>query len=175
MTRAAGGLIRSTPLVIVLWLCVIGIVFLGARLVMERQRVPAATLTAQDGQRALVLQRAHDGHFRIKGRIGGPAGDRDVVFLMDTGATTVTIDVSLASALSLPVGEKVTSITANGPVEGFETRIPQLQFGGYTLTQVRAIVVPNLGDEVLMGMNVISRFDVQLKQDEMHLALRAGQ
>ncbi|SMC23860.1 aspartyl protease family protein [Andreprevotia lacus DSM 23236] len=161
-------MMRSTPVLVILWLSVIGILFFGARLVLERQATPPSSFSSENGQRTLLLQRANDGHFRVKGKING----QEVVFLMDTGATTVTLDTKLASTLGLPVGQKVTSQTANGTVEGFETRIPLLQFGGYTLQSVPAMVVPELGDEMLMGMNVISRFDVSLSRDEMKLTAR---
>ncbi|KAF0813299.1 hypothetical protein IGB42_02228 [Andreprevotia sp. IGB-42] len=161
-------MIRSTPALILLWLSVLGIVYFGGQLLLERQRLPQSTMNTQDGQRELVLQRAQDGHFRVQGKVNG----EEAVFLMDTGATTVTLGTRLASRLDLPVGSKIISQTANGEVEGFETRISRLQFGGFTLDGVRAVVVPELGDELLMGMNVISRFDVSLNRDEMRLAVR---
>ncbi|WP_051304577.1 retropepsin-like aspartic protease family protein [Chitinilyticum litopenaei] len=157
---------RSTPVLILLWLAILGggYWFFGDFLT-ERQ-APATTVS---GAGELQIPRAADGHYRVRGQVGGQV----LPFLLDTGATTVTLDQAMAERLGLPRGARVRSQTANGVVEGYETVLPQLDVPPFTLQQVRAVVVPQLGAEALLGMNVLNRFDVLLRDGTMILRPRS--
>ncbi|MBE9609436.1 retropepsin-like aspartic protease family protein [Chitinilyticum piscinae] len=158
-------MLRSTPALILLWLSVLGGGYwLFSGLLAERQ-APAVRI-AGDG--SLTIPRSADGHYRSSGSIAG----QRVLFMLDTGATSVTIDQALAERLGLPRGTRVTTQTANGSVEGYETVLPELDLPPFRLEQVRAIVVPHLGDELLLGMNVLNRFDILLRDGAMVLEQR---
>lgn len=56
----------------------------------------------------------------------------------------------------MPVGVS----TANGRTQGFRTELGRLQLGDIVLRDVRAIVVPGLGDEqVLLGMSALKQLE----------------
>lgn len=111
----------------------------------------------------ITLTRDYDSHFRIKGNINGVA----VTFLVDTGATSVAVSDEIAESAGLSKGSKVQSATANGTTTGYLTRIKELDFGDVALQNVGAVIIPNLGSEVLLGMNVLSRFTVQQTKSQM--------
>ena len=95
-------------------------------------------------------------------------------FLVDTGATVVTIPSSSASALGLDVvyGEHTIS-TAGGPVEAGEVIIDAIEIDGWMEYNVKAYVIdiperPGLG---LLGLNYLGRFQMDLKPEEGTLQL----
>ena len=47
--------------------------------------------------------------------------------------------------------------------------ISKLTFGAFTLEDVEAVIVPNLA-EVLLGMNVLQRFNIVQKDGEMRIS-----
>lgn len=104
-----------------------------------------------------VLNADSEGHYRIKGKINGVG----VLFLVDTGATSVAVPQKLAEQLNLKGRYPITVSTANGEVTGFLTRIPELSFGEFVLKDIKAIIIPNSDDDtVLLGMNVLSQFNI---------------
>jgi aspartyl protease family protein len=95
-----------------------------------------------------------------------------VTFLVDTGATAVALPVALAERLELPLLPGGMSKTANGLVRTWTTRLDSVDVAGLTARNVRAVVMPNMpGDEVLLGMNYLKRFE--LIQRGNTLTLRA--
>lgn len=104
------------------------------------------------------------GHFRIKGSINGQA----VIFLIDTGATIVGIPQNIAKDLHLASLYPITMKTAAGDVSGSLTRLNQLQFGNFTLNNVKAaIVADTASQEVLLGMNVLSDFVILQENNQL--------
>ncbi|WP_164521421.1 retropepsin-like aspartic protease family protein [Iodobacter ciconiae] len=158
---------RSTFSIVVVWLLVAAGIYGGFNVFLAHQYNPnTRTFLAGQGQE-LILQRSRDGHFRLNGSING----QPVVLLIDTGATTVTVGAALAERLQLKVGQPFISQTANGEVEGYQSRLDQLLFGPFEFKALTVGVVPQLGDEVLLGMNVIKRFDISLKSGQMILKM----
>jgi aspartyl protease family protein len=157
---------RSTFSIVVLWLVVAAGIYWAFNAFLAHQYNPNTEVSAGQGQQ-LVLQRSKDGHFRLNGRING----EPVVLLIDTGATTMTLGAALATHLQLKPGESMISQTANGAVEGYQSRLDQLSVGPFEFTSVAVGVVPELGNEILLGMNVIRHFDVLLKGDQMILKM----
>jgi aspartyl protease family protein len=158
---------RSTSSIVILWLLVAATIYWAFSSFIARQHNPnQSTLVASSGQ-SLLLKRSRDGHFRLSATING----EPVTMLIDTGASSITLGEPLAQRLGLPRGERYTTQTANGTAPAYETQLDELVFGPFKLTQLRAGVVPQLGDEVLLGMNVLKKFDIQLRGDEMQLRL----
>ena len=61
------------------------------------------------GQQEIVLQRNRYGHYVVNGKING----QDIEFLLDTGATLVSIPEHIATQLSLVKGRGFQTETAN--------------------------------------------------------------
>ncbi len=87
-------------------------------------------------------------------------------FLVDTGATIVTIPSSAAEALDLKtVHENITLSTVSGVVTTREVIIDSIEIDGWVEYDIRALVVdmpkyPGLG---LLGLNYLGRFEMDLK------------
>ena len=111
------------------------------------------------------LQRGRSGHYTAPGMINGQA----VSFLLDTGATDVAVSTALARELGLRFGPQVSLQTANGVVRGNLTRLDEVSLGGIRLNNVRAIIGPELGSDVLLGMSFLGKLDWQQSGDELLL------
>jgi len=115
----------------------------------------------------MTLSPDRDGHYRVKGKINNIA----VVFLIDTGATSVAIPQQLAERMHLVGRYPITIVTANGEVTGSLTRVDELSFGEFILRDVKAVIIPSRrDDEVLLGMNVLAQFNIT--QQDRRLILK---
>lgn len=123
-----------------------------------------------DGLPEVVLERNRQGHYVSSGLIN----DQPVTFLLDTGATTVSLPMALAHALGLPLRPGVSSKTANGIVQTFDARLDSVTLGGFTVRNLRATVLPNLpGEEVLLGMDFLKRFELIQRGGTLTIRLAA--
>ena len=129
----------------------------------EQERVVASG----DG-RALVLGEARDGHYYARGTING----YEVRFMVDTGATSVALSEALAREIGLPFGAKTQGNTANGVTEQWLTTIDEIAIAGVTLRRVPAAILPNMDEDVLLGMSFLRHFDWQQRNGELQLILK---
>lgn len=117
----------------------------------------------------LELKQRPDGHYLVAGRLNGA----DVTYILDTGATLVALSDRTAARAGIqgctPHGFK----TANGMVQGCLGRAAELSFGGFQMHDVQVGVMPNMADEVLLGMNVLRHF--RIEQHDGTLRLTAPQ
>jgi len=132
----------------------------------ERQaQNPNRNLDAQSKHVELTANR--QGHFLATGFINSQKVD----FLVDTGATNVTIPANMKQQLALPSGYQGLANTANGTVQVESTVINQLQIGGIELYNVPASLNPgmNYSKEILLGMQALKQLDIQLKGGKLIL------
>lgn len=116
----------------------------------------------------VVLQQNRAGHYVATGTINGES----VVFLLDTGATTVSLPQQLARRLGLPMRPGGISRTANGMVQTWVTRLDSVSIGGLEARNLRATVLPNFpGDQVLLGMDFLKRFELIQRGGELTIRL----
>lgn len=121
-----------------------------------------------EGIPQVVLQQNRHGHYVASGTINGES----VVFLLDTGATTVSLPQGLARRLDLPMRPGGMSKTANGMIQTWTTRLDSVSLGGLTAHNLRATVLPNFpGDQVLLGMDFLRRFDLIQRGGELMIRL----
>ncbi len=158
---------RSTGSIILIWAVVLLIVYWAFTQFIAQQYQPQMQVSSSGQGSEITLPRARDGHFRINGSING----EPVVFLLDTGASTITVNNALAEKLNLPRGDIFIAQTANGDIQGYQSKLNRLSFGPFEFENVSVGVVPNLGNEVLLGMNVIRQFDIRTQDNQMHLKL----
>lgn len=128
-----------------------------------RQEAPPVQLVGAD---QVELQRARDGHFHIDGAIEG----EPVRFLIDTGASTVSISRQLAERMGLGCDVASSFHTANGVVQGCTTRVSQLEFGPFRLSNLSVAVLPNLSSHALLGMNALRRVRLEQAGDTLSLS-----
>lgn len=107
------------------------------------------------------------GHYVATGSING----YKVVFLLDTGATSVSIPAHLTDKLGLIPGRQARVQTANGTVTVFQTRVNELRLGDIKLHNVAGNLNPGMkNDEILLGMSALK--DLEFTQKDGWLVLR---
>jgi clan AA aspartic protease (TIGR02281 family) len=98
-------------------------------------------------------------------------------FIVDTGATKVSIPTSTAEKLGLekvPDTRKILVSTAGGITSAWETIIPTIEINNYKVKNVKALVLdipsnPTLG---LLGQNYLERFQVEIDNEKGLLLLK---
>lgn len=123
---------------------------------------PIETVSA-DGA---VLRRTLNGHYYASGSING----QPVVFMVDTGASTVAVSARVAERLGLGECRETVYRTAGGTVRGCEARADELSVAGVRLRDVRVGVLPGDRDDMLLlGMNVLRHFRMETEAGTMRL------
>ncbi|QXZ10893.1 retroviral-like aspartic protease family protein [Comamonas sp. Y33R10-2] len=155
---------RSTFLFLLFWLVALGVMYLA----MQHFLKPAQAKVMADG--TVRIERDMDGHFRVKGYVN----NQPVSFLVDTGASSVSVTDVLAAKAGLQGGEKVRFRTANGDRDGRivvadEVRVASLRVSG---VRVGTGYTGDDSDDALLGQNFLRFFDVQMSGDEMLLRPR---
>lgn len=146
-------------------LLVLGMFYLYFENSLQARNNPNRLLQIAPGTE-LVLKRNGDGHYIFPGTING----QPVNFLLDTGATLVSVPAHLADALGLKAGAYQQSVTANGIVTTRATRLEALAFGPFDLRGVPASLNPGMvGDEVLLGMSVLKHLEFTQRGDTLVL------
>lgn len=138
----------------------LGLLFYGFFL---RQESPPIQVVGHD---RVELARARDGHFHIDGAIQGVP----VRFLIDTGASTVSISRELAGRIGLGCDVASTFRTANGLVQGCTSRVTALDFGPFRVDSLAVAVLPNLAGEPLLGMNALRQVRMEQVADKLSLS-----
>jgi aspartyl protease family protein len=152
----------------VMWLLVLGLLTMVFNKLLDEQRNPNTDpQTSRDATASeVVLKRNRYGHYVATGAIN----DHPVEFLLDTGASDVSVPQDLAQRLGLKKGPEVRFETANGSVNGYMTKLDQVQLGDIRLHQVRASINPGMsGDSVLLGMSFLRHLEFTQRGDSMTL------
>lgn len=154
--------LRYGPLgVVAFWTVIMGLLYGAMSYYLKPQPV---TITAHGD---LVIPKARDGHFYAPGTVNG----RPVMFMVDTGATLVTVSAEFAQAAGLGAGKATVFRTANGDLQGRIVPDVPVTLGGVRVSGVRVGVglVGGDVDEALLGQSFLSRFEVVLAKDQMTL------
>ena len=138
----------------------------------ESLRLGERAIHVKGGQEAarLQLQADSQGHFVSRGRINGIA----VNFLVDTGATFVSLGRSDAKRIGLDYtkGERALTATANGTVPVWRMRLDTVELGSMTLHNVDASVHESELPMTLLGMSFLNRTQWQRDGDKLILQKR---
>lgn len=97
-------------------------------------------------------------------------------FIIDTGATLVTVPGAAAAALGITVGggrARRRVVTAGGVRFAPEIVLPQVEIDGWVVRNVRALVLdlPERPGWGLLGLNYLQRFDAELQSEKGLLLL----
>ena len=110
------------------------------------------------GQAEVILKQNRQGHYVTNGNIN----ETSVTFLLDTGATQVSIPAHIADKLQLKSYGSYPVQTANGTVTVYKTKIDQLSIGNIFLYNVAAHINPAMkSDGILLGMSALKQLDFQ--------------
>lgn len=93
-------------------------------------------------------------------KISGTVQGVPVVHLVDTGATHTAINKRVATVAGIVCQSAGISGTANGTVKTCISTASEITFGGMVVKNVLVSVMPNMSDDVLLGMNVLEQFKI---------------
>lgn len=120
-----------------------------------------------DGVKELVLKANSNNAYMSRGRINGNVVD----FLLDTGATQVSIPEQLGLAIGLEPSGRTTSVhTANGIVNVQKTLIEDLHIGDIHLRFVEALLNPgDRSNTILLGMSALGQLEFTHRNGQLIL------
>ena len=120
--------------------------------------------------REIVMTAGSGGHFTPSGSING----RPVRYMVDTGATLVSLGQDEAQRLGLDLSNARAGLTqtANGPVPVRVLTLDRVRVGEVEVSNVGAVVMPMPMPYVLLGNSFLSRFQMRRDNDVMRLELR---
>ncbi len=141
-----------------MWATAIALAVLLVNQQLERNRNPnnRVITSSENGKRSITLERSRYGHYLVTGTIN----NAEVDFLVDTGATSVSIPAVFADKIGLQRGAPIQISTANGISVAYQTRIDSLQIGDLEVRNATAHINPGLSDEVLLGMSILKHYEL---------------
>lgn len=149
------------------WLALLGALYAGFDRYNAHKAAQYKAYTSTSGQ--LVIPRGPDGHFHVDGEING----QPVRFLVDTGASTVSVTDSLAHQAGLAGGIPATFDTANGTRQGRILRDVPMRAGPLAArVRIGVALTASRDDEALLGQSFLQQFDMQIGKTEMVLKAR---
>lgn len=118
-------------------------------------------------KKSLVIEQSANGHYFLQGEVNSTA----LTFVIDTGASVVSLPAAVARAAEIDCKSRVKMSTANGLADACTVTIPKLKFGSFLIEDVAAVVVPNL-NEPLLGMNVLQQFNIVQDHGQLRISER---
>jgi len=142
-----------------MWLLILGLVTLFFNDIVDKQNNPNQNLRSSkelNGTEQVILSRNRFGHYITNGKING----QKVVFMIDTGASDISIPIAVANRLNLTKGREVQYETANGSAIAYQTRLDSVSIAGIKKNKVRASINPNVDyEEILLGMSFLKNLE----------------
>jgi aspartyl protease family protein len=122
------------------------------------------------GGSQIVLTADGRGHFYTGGAVNGKA----VQFVVDTGATFVSMGAEQARSLGIDIakGERGMSQTANGQVTAYKVKLASVRIGDVQLYDIDGLVSEQPMSAVLLGNSFLTRFQMKRDNDTMTLTRR---
>jgi aspartyl protease family protein len=139
-------------------------------LAMGGAQVNLGGTPSDGGGTQIVLTAGSGGHFFTSGSVNGKA----VRFLVDTGATYVSIGAAQAQDLGVDFtkGQRGVMNTANGQVVAYKVKLASVRVGDVQLYDVDGLVSQQSMDIVLLGNSFLTRFQMKRDNDTMTLTKR---
>jgi len=156
-------------MVVAMWVIVLWLLTMFFAKWMERdhnlnQQVVSAI--GADGVREVALLRNRSGHYVSSGVINGVP----VVFMLDTGASDISIPYRVADKIGLKRGAQKMYQTANGTALSYITQLAKVGIGDIELNNVRASINPNVeGTDILLGMTFLKHLEFTQRGDTLTL------
>ena len=139
-------------------------------LAMGGAQVNLGGAPSDGGGTQIVLTAGSGGHFFTSGTINGKA----VRFLVDTGATYVSMGAAQAQQLGVDFtkGQRGVSNTANGQMTVYKVKLASVRVGDVQLYDVDGLVGLQPMEAVLLGNSFLTRFQMKRENDTMTLTKR---
>ncbi|MFC4698682.1 TIGR02281 family clan AA aspartic protease [Glaciecola siphonariae] len=145
-------------MIVAAWVLGLGLLVAYFSGMLEKRENPNASPVSVSSEAgvSVALVQNRMGHYVTGGKING----QDVTFLLDTGATNVSVGARLGEQLGLVPGRRYLASTANGTVTVAQTTIAELKIGDITLYNVDANLNPGMdSDKILLGMSALKHLE----------------
>ena len=156
-------------MIIAAWLLILGLLAIPFSGLLEDKHNPNRNVEGarlSDGSAEVTLLRNRQGHYVAPGLING----RPVSFMLDTGATVVSVPETMARDIGLTRGRPVTLETANGTRRAWATRLDRVELGTIRLDNIPAVINPGHGTpQVLLGMSFLKQLEFTQRGRELTL------
>ncbi|MBL1143131.1 MAG: TIGR02281 family clan AA aspartic protease [Proteobacteria bacterium] len=153
-------------MVVLGWILAMGLLSMYFSKYLDKQNNPNQNLAFnQTGiDKEVELQRNRYGHYVANGTIN----NQPVVFMLDTGATSISIPEKIAQRLNLKAGLKMIVDTANGEIDVYATTLDRVGLGPIVLSNINANINPYFeGDEILLGMSFLKHLHFSQEGDKL--------
>ena len=154
-------------MIIVAWVLIFGMLVWFFGVLENNKRNPnqnVATHIGESGQKEVVLQSSTHGHYVATGKIN----NEKVTFLVDTGASYVSVPEKVANKIGLEKGAPMLVSTANGQVTVYSTSLDTVSIGDIVLQDIKADINPHMdGDEILLGMSFLRYLSVTHQGEQL--------
>ena len=149
----------------IVWVAIV----VGGYFVIDHMSSPAPVVrSTENGQFEITVPVARDGHYYLDGEING----QSVRFLVDTGASYISVGSDFARRANLPLGVAGFFNTANGNVEGRIVRNQQVRADIFEVSGVTVAVMPGQSEYGLLGQNFLQYFEVIQSAGKLVLRMR---
>jgi len=119
------------------------------------------------GQGSLVLQKVVGGHYAVEGSINL----KPTFFLVDTGATDISIPYNFAVHAGVKGCEKMKVTTASGVSDACRGLAEEVVVGQYVFKNVEVVYKKTMPEDTfLLGMSILSQFKIVQKDGQMVLS-----
>lgn len=154
-------------MIIIAWVLIFGMLVWFFGEFEKNKRNPNQSVSTQvlsGGKKQVVLESSSYGHYIASGKIN----NSEVTFLVDTGASHISVPEGVAKKLGLKQGAPTRVSTANGTITVYTTTLDQVSIGEISLNDIRANINPYMqGDEILLGMSFLRGLSVSHEDEQL--------
>jgi aspartyl protease family protein len=158
-------------MMILFWVALLAVAYLFFADFEEGKRNPNREVQTaySDSYKEVVLRSARYGHYIASGTIN----EQPVTFMVDTGASFVSVPETVAKRIGLVKGSRMQTHTAAGTVTVYGTHLDKVSIGDITVYDVQATINPhNDSDELLLGMSFLKKLEMLHREGELRLRQR---
>jgi aspartyl protease family protein len=163
----------SKMMVSLAWIGFLGMLVIGFDRYLGHQANPnerPEVIYASDGAAEVTLKQNRQGHYIADGKLNG----HWATFVLDTGATNISIPGELAKDMGLTEGKPERTRTANGDIVVYRVILNSVSLGAIELKNVTAHINPHMnGKAVLLGMSFLKHIEMVQKNQQLTLRLKA--
>ena len=154
-------------MIIIAWVLIIGMLVWFFGILETNKRNPnqnVSTHILSSGEKEVVLKSSSYGHYIATGKIN----NKEVTFLVDTGASYVSVPERIAKNVGLKKGAPMLASTANGTVTVYATTLDEVSIGEIKLYDIKADINPHMdSNEILLGMSFLKDLSITHQGDQL--------
>ncbi len=150
---------------ILLWCAIVGGLFMAFEFWQRVSQGHIVESVSHSTYQEVTLVRGRDHHYRLNGFVNGVK----VHFLLDTGASKVSLPKSIADEANVTGHVSVYVNTANGTTQATLSRIKHLKFGAIELKNVSTVIMDNNSSVALLGMSALKKIEMIKRGDKLIL------